>query len=292
MRRVVVTGSSGMLGTVVCELFARDSHVVGLDVDATASGGPLDALEVDITDASAVREAFDHTSPEVVVHCAAIVDVDGAENDYSSARAVNALGTRNVARHTPRDSHFVYISTDSVFDGRRGGYVETDLPCPVNNYAKTKLEGEWFAQLEAERHLVVRTNFIGRSSAGKGSLATWVVDALSSGDEVRLATDWVFSPAYVDHVAETIRDLVGVGATGLLHGSGSAACSKYEFGVTLAEEFGLDASAITPVTFRELDFAAPRPRDASLDCTKAASLLGRPLPDYREGIRALREAWS
>lgn len=281
-----------MLGSALCARFAEDGDsVIAADLSKSRPAGAADARVLDVTDEAAVRDILHDAVPDVVLHCAATVDVDAAEADFTGARAVNALGTRNVARHTPAGTKLVYISTDSVFDGRRGDYAELDLPAPVNNYAKTKLEGEWFALQEHADTLVVRTNFIGRASAGKGSFAGWIVDSLTEGRSVRLATDWIASTAHVSHVAGTIAELVAAGAEGVYHGSGSKACSKHDLGVAIADGFGLDASLIEPILFAELELTAPRPRNASLDCRKAEALLGHLLPDYLDGVRALRAEW-
>ena len=289
-RRVLVTGCSGMLGSALSARFATTSHTIGADIVEPSSVVCADRHALDITDEAACARVIAEAAADVIVHCAALVDVDRAEADYSAARTVNALGTRNVARHARAGEKLVYISTDSVFDGRRGNYSETDLPCPVNNYAKSKLEGEWFVQLEAENHLIVRTNFFGGSSAGKPSIASWIRDTLAEGGSPTLADDWVFSTLFVDHLVDAIVALVDADARGLYHVAGSEACSKYEFGVEVARAWGLDPSGIERCAFADLSLSAPRPRDASLDCSKAAAFLGRALPTYREGIVAMRIA--
>lgn len=291
-RSALVTGAAGMLGAEFCRRLAPEWRVVALD-RRPAVGWADDAFEADITDEFGVKRVLERSRPDLVVHCAALVDVDGAEEDFAAgARAVNALGTRNVARHTPSVATLVYISTDSVFDGKGAPYVETDLPSPLNAYAKTKLEGEWFARQEAERALVVRTNFFGRHHDGTSSFAEWIMASLSSGSPIRMAEDWWYTPVYSGHLVDAVLAMVREGLTGLYHVAGSRRCSKLEFALALADAFGFDRSLIEPVRFGQLSFRAPRPQDMSLDCSKVQRDAGIRLPGYDEGVRRLREAWE
>jgi dTDP-4-dehydrorhamnose reductase len=276
-----------MLGSELAERFAMAYHVIGTYHSEPASVACAESRKLDVTDEAACQRTITEAAPDLVIHCAGLVDVDRAEADYALAREINALGTRNIAKSIPDGAKLVYVSTDSVFDGRRGGYTENDLPCPVNAYAKTKLEGEWFTRLMSENHLIVRTNFFGGFSATKPSIASWIVNTLSEGGSLALVDDWVFSTLYVNHLVDAILALLGADACGLYHVAGSEPCSKYEFGVEVARAWGLDASRIERSRFADLALAAPRPRDASLDCSKAAALLGKALPSFREGIQPM-----
>lgn len=291
-RRILITGAAGMLGGALCRHYAGSAHVIGAYHRAEPTAPCDESYRMDVTDEFTVKRVMERSHPGLVIHCAGLINVDAAEEDYAATREVNAIGTRNVARHVPEEAVLVYISTDSVFDGARGGYVESDLPCPPNNYAKSKLEGEWFAMQEAAEHLVVRTNIFGRSDGGGPSFAEWVHDSLASGQQIRMVTDWMFSPILVESLCDAIEDMLRAGARGLYHVAGGVACSKYDFGATMAEICGLDAGLITPVFFEQLSFKARRPRDMSLDCSKAEAVLGRPLPRYDEGIRQLSESWA
>jgi dTDP-4-dehydrorhamnose reductase len=287
-RRVLVTGCAGLLGDAICRSFANTSRVIGVYHDTIPSVDLPESYRVELTDEYAIQQTIRRSHPDVVFHCAGMVNVDAAEDDFDAARDVNALATRTIARHLSDDAVMVYISTDSVFDGRQGGYREDDLVRPLNNYAKSKLEGEWFVEQEAARHLIVRTNFFGRRTGG-GSFADWLADSLSHRRPVRMAVDWRFSPIFVDDLVSALDALVSADVRGRMNVAGGAPCSKYEFGVALAEEYGLDRSLVEPVHFSQLSFGAPRPQDMSLDVSKAETLLGRSLPSYVEGLRCMRE---
>jgi dTDP-4-dehydrorhamnose reductase len=287
-RRVLVTGCAGLLGDAICRSLADTSRVIGVYHDTIPSVDLPESYRVELTDEYAMQQTIRRSHPDVVFHCAGMVNVDSAEEDFDGAREVNALATRAIARHLPDDAVMVYISTDSVFDGRRGGYREDDVVRPLNNYAKSKLEGEWFVEQEAAEHLIVRTNFFGRKNGG-GSFADWLHDSLSHHRTVRMAVDWRFSPIFVEDLVSALDALVSAGVRGRMNVAGSAPCSKYEFGAALANEYGFDASLVEPVHFSQLSFSAPRPQDMTLDVSNAEALLGRSLPSYVEGIRRMHE---
>lgn len=289
--KVLITGCAGMLGSALARRMRDSWRVAGLYHDVEPATDMDETHRADITDEFLVRKTVARSRPDVIVHCAGLVNVDGAEDDFTNTREVNALGTRNLVRHAPDETKFVYISTDAVFDGERGGYTETDLPGPLNAYAKTKLEGEWFVTQEAPDHIVARTNFFGRHANGKSSFAEWIVSSLEKGSNIRMVTDWFFSPMFVEDLADALVTLMEGEVRGLYHVAGGERCSKHEFGVELARVFGFDSGLIQPVHFDQMVFKARRPRDMSLDCGKAAQALGAPLPSYREGLRRLKDLW-
>jgi dTDP-4-dehydrorhamnose reductase len=144
--KIFVTGGAGRMGGVLLPLLAQH----GWHITAPRS------TQLNITDETAVARALELAQPEVVLHLAAYTDVVRAEREPERAWAVNVLGTRNLARHTL--GRFVHFSTDYVFDGERGMYLETDIPHPANFYSLTKTVGEEAAR-HARRALIVRTSF-------------------------------------------------------------------------------------------------------------------------------------
>jgi dTDP-4-dehydrorhamnose reductase len=289
--RVLVTGCAGMLGWSICESLQRDMAVTGIYHETPPPPSLQETYQSDVRDELRVKRLMERLRPDVIIHCAGLINVDAAEEDFMATRDVNALGTWYLAKHAPAEAKFIYISTDAVFGGRRGNYTETDLPSPLNAYAKTKLEGEWFVQQERENHLILRTNFFGRHHTSKTSFAEWIVGSLAEDNALRMVTDWYFTPAYVDDLVDAIRGLIAADATGIYNVAGGERCSKYEFGVEVARVFGFNESLVTPVHFDQLILRAPRPQDMTLDCSKVAGVLGHPMPSYKDGLRRFHEAW-
>jgi dTDP-4-dehydrorhamnose reductase len=271
--RLLVTGASGLLGRRVVELAllrghevyaVYKEHVVGLGVP----------IRLDITDRERLMEVVLRLRPDVIIHTAAFTDVDGCEVNRELAWRVNAEATGYVAEAAARvGSHLVYVSTDYVFDGERGLYREEDRPNPINYYGYTKLMGEEFVRERAGSWCIVRTSVVYGWSVGKLNFATWLIDNLGRGREVRVVTDQFVSPTLNTNLAEMLLEIAERGIVGVLHTAGASRVSRYEFAVRLAEVFGLNNNLVRPVRMSEMAWKAKRPRDSSLDVSRARAVL-------------------
>lgn len=290
---IAVTGGAGLLGAnLALDCFKRGVNVVTIDCEP----GPRlpAALACDLTDGEAATRLLEELRPGTVIHCAAAVDVDWCETHPEAAHAINVEATRRLARTANQlGARFVYISTDSVFDGSRGGWKEMDATGPVNVYAQTKLEGERAAFQEAREALIVRTCIYGWNMRPKQSLAEWLLSRLEAGLTAPAFTDIVFTPILANDLGGALAELMDQGVSGIVHVAGSEAVTKYEFAARLAATFGLDGGLVRRTLASESGLRAPRPRDASLDVSRAERLLGRPAPGVSQGLRrfkALRDS--
>lgn len=284
--RAVVTGASGLLGSAVLRELGGEgwSHTV----DALADGTPL--RRVELRDGAA-EDALREARPELVVHCAALTDVDACEADPEAARALNSEAPgRLAATAAALGAGFVHISTDAVYDGDRDGlHAEDEPPRPVNAYARTKLDGER-AVLEAHpRALVVRTTIHGWSGPGRPSFSEAILGALREGRRLTLFRDVVFSPLNVTDLAELIRRLAEIRASGVLNVGASDAVTKEAFGRLVARTFELPEDPIEPIAVADLGLRAPRPRNQALAVERLTQLLGAPPPSVADGVRRMRE---
>jgi dTDP-4-dehydrorhamnose reductase len=283
---VLVTGATGLLGAYLVEA-ARRAEVDAAFVGLTSL--PQDPARgwhrCDLTDEREVSELWERVRPSVVVHAAALTNVDLCEREPELADRVNRRTAELLARHARTDgARVVLVSTDSVFDGRRGAYTERDEPAPVNIYARSKLEAEREVA-SVDDHLVVRTNFFGRSARGSG-LAEWLLGRLEAREEIVGFTDVVFSPLPCNDVAELVLELALGDARGLLHLGAADAVSKLEFAQVVAEAYGFGGAAIRPGQLADAGLGAPRPLDTSLDSRLAATLVGG-LSTVEEGVRRM-----
>ncbi|HEV8098180.1 MAG TPA: dTDP-4-dehydrorhamnose reductase [Gaiellaceae bacterium] len=256
-RGYLITGAGGQLGAALREAFPEADARTRAGLDVTR---PLDQV----------------TDCYLVLHAAAWTDVDGAEANPADAELVNVDGTRNVAAlGTP----VVYYSTDYVFDGsKREPYVESDEPCPLSVYGRTKRAGE----------REVREGWIVRSSWLFGRTGTNFVRTMlrlgAERDEVGVVADQTGSPTYVGHLAEATRELVEL-PHGVWHVAAEGECTWAEFARTIFEEAGLDCR-VRKITTEELGRPASRPAYSVLRSERE----GAPrLPHWREGLRACLE---
>ena len=284
---VILTGATGLLGSHLVPVLDEQAIAATLVGLANVPDGHDRWVRCDLTDESAVAELIATRRPRLVIHAAALTNVDTCEDDPALAAAVNAEAPGRLAQLTSEaGGRFVQISTDSVFDGRGGPYVEDDRTVPLNEYARSKLAGELAVAAGAPNHLVLRVNFFGRSPTGAG-LADWLVRELSAGHAITGFDDVIFSPLDAATLSEAIVALAFGEQRGTLHLGASDAVSKFAFAQLVAEAHGLDPQLVRAGALADAKLTAPRPLDTSLDSSRAAAVLGRPLPTVAECVARL-----
>jgi dTDP-4-dehydrorhamnose reductase len=282
---VLVTGAAGLLGAHVIAMLAENSEVVGVDRhEWWEPAGPC-WERGELSDPGFRDRIVRQYRPKLVIHCAALVDVDRCEREPAAAEHVNAEVTRDWARSVGPDCTFVYISTDSVFKGTAPFATEQDLPCPRNAYARTKLRGEWEVQLATDRHLIIRTNIYGWSSRRKKTSAEWLYDALRSGAALTLFDDVFFTPIYVVDFVGRLEALITAGATGIVHVVGADRVSKLEFGMMMARLGGFSTGGVGRGSVHDAAFHADRPADMSLRSTRFDRFTALVPPSCESGLR-------
>jgi dTDP-4-dehydrorhamnose reductase len=262
-----VTGSSGLLGRRLVGILRDDYEVVG--IDRYVLEGQRD-LAVDITQKQRTIESIESTAPDVVVHTAAETDVDRCESERDLARRINVQGTENIADACSKvEAKLIFVSTDYVFDGKKGSYSETDEPDPISFYGVTKLEAERVVSSTLSNSLIVRTSVLYGWHPTKLNFATWVLKGLRERQILRLVNDHINSPTLADNLANAIRKAIELESQGILHIAGNERISRFDFARRIARRFDLDESLLLPVQMRDLKWVARRPRDSSLNVGKA-----------------------
>ncbi|BCS93693.1 hypothetical protein L3N51_01427 [Metallosphaera sp. J1] len=281
--RVVVTGAGGLLGKRIVQAF-KNEEVIGV----YNRSEPETSRHL-IMDLSALNmKPIEDLSPDVIIHAAALTDVDRCEREPQLARLMNVEVTREIAKVAGKSNALlVYISTDYVFDGNRGNYSEEDEPNPVNVYGLTKLEGEKVAR-EVDS-LVVRTStpYGSNPASGKDNFALWLLKKLRAGEPVNVLVDQITSPTLNTNFALMLKESVEKGVRGVLHLAGKSQISRYNFSLSLARTFGLDERLVRPAYSRDMKWLARRPLNSSLNVDRAM-LLGHKPMTAEEGLMELR----
>jgi dTDP-4-dehydrorhamnose reductase len=249
---VLVTGAGGLLGRETARALDEAGAVVS----------PRDRAVLDVTERDEVLSMIDAVGPDVVVHCAAMTDVDACENDPDRAFAVNAEGSRNVAEAAERaGAAVVAVSTDYVFDGRSGGYAEDDEPNPIQVYGRSKLAGEEAVREVCSRHFVLRSAWI-YGEGGKNFLSR-LPGFVRDGVDIKAVADQRGSPTYAPDLAGAVVRLSETQAYGTYHVVNGGACTFAEFCRFALEALGASIG-MEEVSVSELGRPAPRPHDTSL----------------------------
>jgi dTDP-4-dehydrorhamnose reductase len=283
---LLVTGASGFLGRNLALEALTAGRPATLAVHRHAADQPrLRAISTDLTAPDAATDLLRRIEPQWVVNCAAFTNVDECERNPARARALNVdLPSALAAACAEAGVGLVHISTDSVFDGKRGNYAEGDETGPVNVYARSKLDGERAVQDVFPEALILRTNFIGLSQSRKAGLADWITTRLESGERIRGFADVIFAPLLANELARIILAAIDSRLQGLHHASARDACSKYDFACRLAAALGLDGALVERASVADANLAARRPLNISLSSLRLESALGRQMPSVEDAI--------
>jgi dTDP-4-dehydrorhamnose reductase len=250
-------------------------------------------MPCDLLAPGAVERLLDQTQPDWVIHCAALANVDACEANPVLAQQSNSDLPFLLATHVARGgARLVHISTDAVFDGRKGNYTEEDEPNPLGVYAHTKLEGERRVAQADPHAIITRVNLFGWSISGNRSLGEFFVNNLSAGKRVMGFTDIVFCPLLANHLAQILIKMLENDLSGLYHVVSRECLSKYAFGLRVADKFGLNSSLITPTSVQQSNLTATRSPTLSLRSDKLASVLREQTPDVTSGLERFYELYQ
>ena len=284
--RMLVTGASGLLGATFCRIANGRFRVSGCFRQHGLHLRGIESFPVDLRVKAEAVQALERVQPETIVHFAAATDVNHCEEHPREAEEINVQVTENLAQWAARQGvRFLLMSTDSVFDGRRGCYTELDEPNPINRYATTKLQAEGIVRGMVADHLIVRSNIYGWNAQAKSSLAEWILQRLETGVRIPGFADVIFAPLLVDTLAEIMLTLLGQGKRGTYHAASDGALSKYDFALAIADTFHLSRELVDRVALASVPMRAPRPLNTSLDCSKLQLETGVAPPTVQEDLQ-------
>ncbi len=270
--RLLVTGGSGYLGRCLVRLAAPAWQVTATYFSHPPQQAGADWRPLDLRDQAAVQRLVDEVAPAAIVHTAAVNP--GAAGDML---AVNEAGSRHVASAARvGGARLLHLSTDVIFDGHKGHYVEDDPPTPITSYGRSKALAEEAVQAAGAAALIVRTSLTYGWRPQLDRHTRWVVDGLRAGQPVRLFTDELRCPIWVESLAAALLELAAGDTEGVLHVAGAQDLSRYEFGWRLARFHGLDPQPL--IAARSGESGLVRPLDCTLDSSRARALLTTPLP--------------
>jgi dTDP-4-dehydrorhamnose reductase len=288
--RILVTGASGQLGGYLLrDLRRRDKSVIAWSGSRTGSLFDYPLRPVDLADKDAVTRSFREARPDVVLHAGALASVADCYRDAEHARRVNTHGTAMLVELAGEAAiRLVFVSTDLVFDGQRGGYREEDAVSPLSTYGRTKAEAEQ-AVRACPGGLVVRVPLLfGPSLIGRPTFFDQQTAALREGRPIALFHDEWRTPLDFHTGAQALSALLETDYVGILHVGGPERLSRIEMGQRLAAFLRRDPSAIVAVSRDSTPAAEPRPGDTSLDCSRWRRLWPeQPWPSWDDALHEL-----
>jgi dTDP-4-dehydrorhamnose reductase len=290
--KVLITGANGLVGQHLTKLLLDKNY----QVIATSRGesrlpfqpsGNFTYHSMDVADGLETAAVMSLEKPDVVVHTAAMSQVDECELRTQQCERINVQGTSQVLTDAETfSSHFIFISTDFVFDGEQGNYVEEDETKPINWYGFTKLQAESMVETSEIPFAIVRTCLVyGNLLQGdRNNIISWVKESLEQGKTIQVVSDQLRTPTYVEDLAKGIALIIEKKATGIYHISGKDWLTPYDIALKTANKFHLDTSRIIKVDSSTFKQPGRRPLKTGFEIEKARKELGFEPMSFDEGL--------
>lgn len=277
-RRIIVSGSNGMLGQRLIEFYNKlnDVELLSTSVEEKSVFDDVDYVQADISNRNEIKKVVYDFCPDFIINAAAYTNVDKSESERELAWKINVKGVEYLSE-TARvlDSHLIHISTDYIFDGRSGPYTENDTPNPLGYYARTKLASENTLKISGCKNTILRTNVLyGTAKYSRPDFVKWVVESLRANKEIRIVDDQINNPTFIDDLVQGINKIVELRREGIYNIGGNEFLNRYEFTLMIAEYFKLDKNLVKKIKTEELNQPARRPLKSGLITIKAQSELG------------------
>jgi dTDP-4-dehydrorhamnose reductase len=275
-KRILVVGANGMLGRRVIHFYSpmENIQLLGTSFEPAPCFNDVDYKPCDITKRDAVKDIVLNFYPDFIINAAAFTNVDLCETERETAWKINVKGVEYLSEASRViDSHLVHFSTDYVFDGTKGPYDERAKPNPLGYYGRTKLASENALKISGAYYTVLRTNVLYGFADNRPDFVRWVVSSIKKGIPVRIVTDQINNPTYIDDLVQAVDKVLEYKKQGIYNIGGREFISRYDFTLRIADYFNLDKSLITPITTEELNQPAKRPLHSGLITIKAESEL-------------------
>lgn len=293
--KILITGSNGLLGQKLVELLSRKDEV---ELFATARGrnrlksGNYLYYRMDITNDEQVNEIFDAVNPDIVIHTAAMTNVDECEQNHQEAYKANVEAVEHIISACEKHNTFlVHVSTDFIFNGEKGPLTEEEEPQPVNYYGETKLISEEKVKESNLDWAIARTVLVYgiAQDMSRSNIILWVKNSLEEGKEIQVVDDQHRTPTLAEDLAMGCWLIAINKAQGVYNISGKDMLTPYEMAEQAAEIFNLDTSTMSKADSTIFKQPAKRPPKTGFVIEKAEKELGYQPHSFRQGLLVLKK---
>ncbi|MEN9385972.1 MAG: dTDP-4-dehydrorhamnose reductase [Bacteroidota bacterium] len=293
-KTILITGSNGLLGQKLVDLLSKEDNI---QLIATAKGdNRLPNQEgyvyqsLDITDSQQVNEVFAAFKPQIVIHTAAMTNVDTCESDLEGCESLNVKAVEYIVQACEKQGSFLcHLSTDFIFDGADGPYDEEATPNPISIYGESKLKAEKIIQASSIRWAIARTVLVFGivPDMSRTNIILWVKKSLEEGKQINVVTDQFRTPTLAEDLAMGCWLIAQKEAEGIFNISGEELLTPYEMAIQTAEYFHLPKELIKPADSSTFTQPAKRPPRTGFILDKAKRVLGYQPRSFNEGIALL-----
>jgi dTDP-4-dehydrorhamnose reductase len=293
--KILVTGANGLLGqSLLKQLLHKKFNVVATGRGPQRAGSNLPTeyfyADIDITDGPAIEKFVLEQKPSVIVHAAAMTQVDLCELNKQECYNINVTATRFIIDAAKQvRPKFIFVSTDFIFDGSDGPYNEDAEPDPVNYYGSTKMVAEKAVMESGLDWAIARTILVYgiAPETGRTNILGFIKDSIEAGKTIRMVNDQVRTPTYVEDLAKGIVLMIEKNATGIFNISGEEKMTPYDMAIATARYFGLNANLIQKSTSSDINQPAVRPPVTGFNISKAKKELGYKPVTFAEALREM-----
>ncbi|WP_299065439.1 SDR family oxidoreductase [uncultured Polaribacter sp.] len=299
MKKVIITGSNGLLGQSLLNLLlkSKDSYdVYGFSKGKNRSGREdFNYTTLDITDKVLLIDTVSKIKPDFIINTAAMTNVDACEDSKEACHKLNVEVVESLKGISKKlKIHLIHISTDFIFDGKKGYYKESDVPNPLSYYGESKLKSEQVLLNSEIDFTILRTILVyGKVfDMSRSNIVLWVKNMLESGKEITIVDDQFRMPTYVEELALACKIVIDKKVKGIFNISSDKLLSVYEIAQQIAEVFNLNKNLIKPISTKTLNQKATRPAKTGFDLTKTNKELGFKTNSFKIDLQKFKETLS
>ena len=291
--RVLITGCNGLLGQKLIKQAPNNVKILGVDLHSEPflTSEQFSFENLDITKRPKVIELVRRFEPEWIVNTAALTDVDACEVEKEKCWRLNVEAVGHLVRAAAKiGARVLQLSSDYVFDGKKGPYSEEENPNPICYYGKSKLASENILRMADSKHVIARTAVLyGNGIRVRPNFVTWLLTKLGEKQPLSIVDDQISNTTLANELADCIWRIVALGSSGTFHLTGREIVSRFDFAQKIAKVFDLDGSLIQRAKTNDLEQKANRPLLSGLVVDKALQELGVELSDVQGGLLKLRK---
>ena len=293
MKKILITGASGMLGAAMVKEFAKDYNVFATG-NSNFEKEPKQYLKFNL-EVDSYTELIRWANPDVIVHCGAITNGNFCDKNSEVAFNVNGLSTKKIIEATADSVKIIYISTDAVFPSSLSDAKETDCVHPENVYGKSKEIGEFFLINSDREYCVIRTTIVGlNSNTEKQGFVEWIINSSLNNESIGLFDDVTFTPISIWDLITEVKFLISDNTINseILHIGGASSCTKYDFGISLLKALNLNSKEVQKSSILKFSERAKRSMDQSMDTTYYQEKYRRKLPVLADTIQSIKNNYN
>jgi len=292
MKTILTTGSNGLLGQKITEKILAEGRVKLIATSKGKNRYPIKSgyeyAEMDILNASQVKEVIEKYKPDSIIHTAAMTNVDTAEADKELCHQLNVDAVQKlISLCEEKNTQLIHLSTDFVFDGADGPYKEEDAVNPLSYYGESKVLAEELLKNSKANWAILRTILVYgiTNDMSRSNIVLWAKGALEKESPINVVNDQWRMPTLAEDLAEACILAVEKNAKGIYNVSGKDYMSIADLVRKVADYWGLDQSIITEISSESLNQTAKRPVRTGFVLDKTINDLGYAPHSFEEGLK-------